>query len=318
MTSERLGERRSERRKVEATLEQDPDGVATRRRVRMFARSARQPLGAAGIAAVVMLVVVALVAFAVPLLPDYAPLKQNLSVRLAPPGVSWSHVLGTDELGRDILSRLSMAMRTSLEIVVAALALNIIVGVFLGMLAGLLGGLVETLIMGVADLQLSMPLVILVVTVVSIVGSTATSLAVVIGFSYWVGYGRVSRVIALSLREREFVLSATTEGAGTFWILRKHVLPQILPQIWIIGSFDLGALIILEASLSYLGLGIQPPLASLGGMIFDGQQYLAQDPWLCIIPGIMIFFVVGGVQLLSSHFTSEAGQGRSLTLQTGV
>jgi peptide/nickel transport system permease protein len=265
-----------------------------------------------------MLVVVVLVAVAVPLLPDYAPLRQNLTLRLLPPGSSWSHVLGTDELGRDILSRLSMAMRTSLEIVVAALLLNIVVGVLLGMLAGLLGGVVESVIMGLADLQLSMPLVILVVTVVSIVGSTATSLAVVIGFSYWVGYGRVSRVIALSLREREFVLSATTEGAGTLWILRKHVLPQILPQIWIIGSFDLGALIILEASLSYLGLGIQPPLASLGGMIFDGQQYLAQDSWLCIIPGIMIFFVVGGVQLLSSHFTSEGVQGRTLTLQTGV
>ncbi len=316
--SQRMAQLRRASSRGAAADEPSVDVVTARRFGGRLARRRRNPLGAAGVAAIVMLVVVLLVAFAVPLLPNYAPMKQNLAERLMAPGTNWSHILGTDELGRDILSRLSMGMRTSLEIVVAALALNIIVGVFLGMLAGLLGGIVETLIMGVADLQLSMPLVILVVTVVSIVGSTATSLAVVIGFSYWVGYGRVSRVIALSLREREFVLSATTEGAGTFWILRKHVLPQILPQIWIIGSFDLGALIILEASLSYLGLGIQPPLASLGGMIFDGQQYLAQDSWLCIIPGIMIFFVVGGVQLLSSHFTSEAGQGRSLTLQTGV
>jgi peptide/nickel transport system permease protein len=178
------------------------------------------------------------------------------------------------------------------------------------MMAGLGGGILETLIMGFADFQLSVPLLILIVTVIAVLGSSPTKLAVVIGISYWVGYARISRVIALSLREREFVLASRTQGAGAVWIMRKHILPSIIPQLWIVGSFNVGALVIVEASLSYLGLGVQAPQASLGGMIFDGQAYLTQDSWLCIIPGIVIFMIVAGVQIASTQFTDEGAPHR--------
>ncbi|MDF2119461.1 ABC transporter permease [Roseiarcaceae bacterium H3SJ34-1] len=257
---------------------------------------------AALLAAVLLLIVL------VPLLPGYDPYTQNLAVSLAAPFENIdgrTYILGTDTLGRDLLSRAALAGRVSLLIGLSAVIISLVVGVFLGLVAGFFRGFVESVVMGLADLQLSIPRVLLLIAVAAIVGPSVVNLTVLLGLTSWVVYGRVARAMALSLREREFVLSAVTQGASATWNIRKHLLPNVLPQMLIVGSFELGQIIVFEASLSYLGLGIQPPLPSWGMMISEGQQYLEIDPWIALLPGIAIFMLVTGVQILSQAFTSE-------------
>src|SRR6476646_10192293 len=159
--------------------------------------------------------------------------------------------------------------------------------------------------MGFADLQLSIPRVLLLIAVTAMLGSTVVNLMILLGLTSWVAYGRVARAMSLSLREREFVLSAITQGATPAWNIRKHLLPNVLPQMLIVGSFELGQIIVLESALSYLGLGVQPPLASWGLMVSDGQTYLELDPWLSVLPSIALFLLVAGIQILSQSFTLE-------------
>jgi peptide/nickel transport system permease protein len=136
-----------------------------------------------------------------------------------------------------------------------------------------------------------------------------------LGLTSWVAYGRVARALSLSLREREFVLSAITQGATPAWNIRKHLLPNVLPQMVIVGSFELGQIIVLEAALSYLGLGIQPPLPSWGLMISEGQSYLEINPWLTVIPGLALFMLVAGVQFLTRSLTTEGEEERDIAVR---
>jgi peptide/nickel transport system permease protein len=245
-----------------------------------------------------------------PLLPGFDPFGQDLDHGMARPFQSWAHPLGTDILGRDMVDRLALAGRTSSLIAILALSLNVATGVLLGLVAGYFKGPIEAVIMGLADLQISIPVMMLLVMVVAVIGSSAVTLTLVLGLSYWIGYGRVARVIAVSLRDREFVLSAQTQGASAWWTIRKHLLPQVIPQVAIMASFDLGVLVILEAGLSYLGLGVRPPMPSWGGMIAEGQDFMQIDPWLCVFPGAAISILVGGVQLLSQRVSGETGVDR--------
>lgn len=254
-----------------------------------------------------MLAVTAALLVIVPFLPIYEPYMQDLSQSLLPPFQDWAHPLGTDPIGRDTLSRLSLAGRTSVAIAVPALLLNISVGVTLGLVAGYSGGKYNTVIMGLGDLQLSIPTLVLLIMIVAVVGSSETTLVFVLGLTYWVGYGRVSRVVALSLKQREFVQASITFGGSSPWIIRKHLFPQLIPQLAILASFDLGVLIILEASLSYLGLGVKPPKPSWGSMINEGQAFVDRDIWLVVFPSLAIFVLVAGMQILSQQFTGERG-----------
>ena len=136
-----------------------------------------------------------------------------------------------------------------------------------------------------------------------------------LGLTSWVAYGRVARALSLSLREREFVLSAITQGATPAWNIRKHLLPNVLPQMVIVGSFELGQMIVLEAALSYLGLGIQPPLPSWGLMISEGQSYLEINPWLTVIPGLALFMLVAGVQFFTRSLTTEGEEERDIAVR---
>lgn len=256
------------------------------------------------VAAVMLFLIFALVAI-FPFTPQYDAFTQDLSNARIPPFEDSSHLLGTDTLGRDMASRLSLATRTSLLVVGGALALNVVIGVILGLTAGYFGGWAETTIMGLADFQLSFPLMILLVTIIAVIGPSTVALAVILGLAHWMGYGRVARALALSLRRREYVLAALTHGASSTWILRKHLLPQVVAPTAIMASFDLGVLVVLESSLSYLGLGVQPPTPSLGGMIQDGQRFLQTEAWAALLPGIVLFLLVAGVQILSQRFTSE-------------
>lgn len=247
---------------------------------------------------------------AVPLLPSYDPYTQNLAGSLVPIGGNSMdgkfYALGTDTLGRDILSRLALAGQVSILIGLGAVVVSLVIGVTLGLIAGYFRGLVETIIMGLADLQLSIPRVLLLIAVTAIVGPSVTNLALLLGLTSWVAYGRVARGMALSLREREFVLAARTQGATASWNIRKHLLPNVLPQMLIVGSYEFGQIIVMEASLSYLGLGVQPPLPSWGMMVSEGQTYLALAPSLSMLPSLMLFMLVAGLQFLSQSFTSES------------
>jgi peptide/nickel transport system permease protein len=259
--------------------------------------------------ALLLLFGVFILVVAVPFLPNYDPYSQNLASGLLPPGglslEGRIYLLGSDTLGRDVLSRLALAGRISLFIGFSAVLMSLVIGVFLGLVAGFFRGWTENIIMGVADLQLSIPRVLLLIAVAAILGSSVFKLAILLGLTSWVVYGRVARAMALSLREREFVLSAKTQGATATWNIRKHLLPNVLPQMMIVGSYELGQIIVLEASLSYLGLGVQAPLSSWGLMVSEGQTYLELDPWLSVLPSIALFMLVAGVQILSQSFTAE-------------
>ncbi|MGC1957177.1 MAG: ABC transporter permease [Pseudolabrys sp.] len=269
--------------------------------------------------AIAMLVAVVLLVTIIPWLPDYAPYTQDLASSLLPPFDRLDNgqlsIFGTDKLGRDILSRLALAGRVSLFIGLSAVAVSMVIGVILGLVAGYFRGWTETIIMGFADLQLSVPRVLLLIAVTAILGSTVFNLTILLGLTSWVAYGRVARALSLSLREREFVLSAITQGATPAWNIRKHLLPNVLPQMVIVGSFELGQIIVLEAALSYLGLGIQPPLPSWGLMISEGQSYLEINPWLTVIPGLALFMLVAGVQFLTRSLTTEGEEERDIAVR---
>lgn len=259
--------------------------------------------------AIGLLALVAVLVIVIPLLPGYDPYSQNLGGSLLPIASSSFdgrfYLLGTDTLGRDMLSRLALAGQVSALIGLGAVSVSLVVGVTLGLIAGYFRGPVEVVIMGLADLQLSIPRVLLLIAVTAIIGPSVVNLAVILGLSSWVAYGRVARGMTLSLREREFILSARTQGATATWNIRQHLLPNVLPQMLIVGSYEFGMIIVLEASLSYLGLGVQPPLPSWGMMVSEGQNYLALAPQLAILPSIALFILVAGFQFLSQTLTKE-------------
>jgi peptide/nickel transport system permease protein len=259
------------------------------------------------VVSIVMLATVLATVIVFPFLPGFDPFHQELSNAMVPPFRDAAHLLGTDPLGRDVLSRLALAGRISLLIVVAVVAINLVIGVVLGLIAGYFGGPLDNVVMGVADVQLAMPFVLLLIAVSAVIGPSTALMIVMLGITFWVGYGRVARGLAMSLREREFVLAPITQGAGSLWILRKHLLPAVIPQLAIIASFDVGLIVIAQASLDFLGLGVQPPTPTWGGMIAEGQKYLQVNPWLCVVPGVVMFLLIGGVQFLSQQFTAESG-----------
>lgn len=244
----------------------------------------------------------------VPFLPGYDPYAQDIMSSLLPPlseEMGRTYLLGTDFLGRDLLSRLALAGQVSLMIAVGAVAISLVLGTVLGLMAGYFRGWVESVIMGVADVQLAIPKVLLLIAVSALFGANLWQLIIIIGLSGWVVYARVARAIALSLREREFVLAARTMGASTSWNIRKHLVPNVTSQMLILGSYEMSQIILLEASLSYLGLGVQAPMPSWGMMIFEGQNDLAFAPWLSIFPGIALFMLVIVIQIFSQLFTTE-------------
>ena len=266
--------------------------------------------------ALVLLTGVALLVAIVPLLPGYDPYTQDLGGSLLYPFEVLEgkrSILGTDKLGRDVLSRIALAGQVSIVIGLSAVTISMFLGVMLGLIAGYFRGWTESLIMGLADLQLSIPRVLLLIAVTAIIGSTVFNLTLLLGLTSWVAYGRVARAMSLTLREREFVLSAITQGASPTWNIRKHLLPNVLPQMLIVGTYELGAIITLEAALSYLGLGVQPPLPSWGLMISEGQSYLELNPWLSVLPGTALFMLIAGVQFLSQAFTSEGAEDRRVS-----
>lgn len=226
-----------------------------------------------------------------------AAYNQNLIVELDRPGTH-GHLLGTDELGRDVLARIMVAVRISLEIGAASVLLAGTFGVLVGMVAGFVGGWIDDVIMRICDSVLAIPIVLLALSVLAVVGGGIRNLIFVIAFTQWMTYARTARAETLALRNQDFVRAAHALGARRSRILRRNILPHLLPSATTLATLNVSVAILLEAGLSYLGLGVQPPDPSLGSMLADGRQYLYVASWLSIYPGIALLVLVLAINLL--------------------
>jgi peptide/nickel transport system permease protein len=246
-----------------------------------------------------------------------AAYTQNLIERLDRPGTS-GHLLGTDTLGRDVLARIMVAVRISLEIGAAAVAIAGTVGVALGMVAGYFGGWVDDILMRITDSVLAIPIVLLALSVLAVVGGGIRNLILVIAFTQWMTYARTARAETLALREQDFVRAARAIGARSGRILRRHVLPHLLPSAIALATLNVSVAILLEAGLSYLGLGVQPPDPSLGSMLSEGRQYIFAANWLAIYPGLALLLLVLAINLLGdglSAFLDPRARGRAAEIK---
>lgn len=250
------------------------------------------------------LVVVALVfgaAFGAPWLTAYDPTEQDITNRLKPPGSpdpsGRMHLLGTDHLGRDLLARVIFGARPALMVGFAAVAISGILGMVVGLVSGYFGGRTDDVFMRLADIQLAFPFILLAIAVIGVLGPSLPVIIVVIGVSSWVVYARVVRGSVLSLREREFVQAAQALGSGDGRILLHHILPNALTPWLVVATLDMARVIVIESALSFLGLGVQPPTPTWGGMLADGRVYISTAWWLATFPGLAILVTVLGINL---------------------
>ncbi len=248
-----------------------------------------------GVAALVACALV-LIALFPGLFAPYDPSAISLSDTLKAP--SAAHWFGTDQLGRDLLSRVIWGSRVSLFVAFCAVFLAGIGGGLFGVAAGYLGGLIDSVAMRLADIQLALPAVILALVLVGAIGFSMFNLIVVLSLANWARFARVTRSEALTLRQRDFVLLSRLAGASRLRIMVKHIVPNVANTFIVLATLDIGIIIILEATLSFLGLGVQPPTPSWGSMIADGRGYLETAWWICGIPGLVLMVAVLSANLL--------------------
>ncbi len=242
---------------------------------------------------VIVMIVFALFA---PYIAPCDPIKGNLSVRLKPPvwmeQGSEKHLLGTDHLGRDILSRIIYGARISLLVGLISSLMGATFGMTLGMLGGYFRGRVDTVITKIIDIQLAFPFLLFAITVIAVLGPSLHNLLVVLAISGWVTYARIVRGQTLSLREKEFMEAARAIGCHPVRVLLNHLLPNVISYILVIMTIEIGRIIVLESTLSFLGLGVQPPTPSWGMALADGKEYLITAWWMATFPGVAIMIVV--------------------------
>jgi peptide/nickel transport system permease protein len=254
------------------------------------------------VAALLVLAVVTVVAAFGPWLAPFDPARQSIGSRLAEPlsavqGVT--HWLGSDVLGRDVLSRLLYGARISLLVGLAAIAVGGVIGIVAGLLAGYCGGWVDDLTMRLADMQLAFPFILLAIMFLVVLGPGVGNLILVLGIGQWVTYARVVRAETLSLREKEFVEAARALGDGTPSILFRTILPNIVAPLTVIASFNVASVILTEASLSFLGLGVPPSVPTWGSMLAESRDtLLANKWWLAVFPGLAIMLTVLSFNIL--------------------
>lgn len=261
---------------------------------RRFRAFLRHRLGTLGLVIVVVFILAALFA---PQIAPYDPTTQRIATaRLVPPSAEFW--FGTDELGRDLFSRIVYGARISMRIGLIAEGISLLIGIVLGSIAGFFGGWVDNLIMRVADVFFAIPGLLFLIVVVAIFGSGATTIFLALGLISWPGEARLMRSEVLRLREREYVTAARALGLRNIGIIARHVLPNALASMIVIGSLGVAGAILSEAALSFLGLGIQEPLASWGTMINRGQQFIFNAWWYSVFPGAVIMLVVLGFNFL--------------------
>jgi peptide/nickel transport system permease protein len=276
-----------------------PRPFAEREWVRVMTRLVRRRTALFGLIVVLAVLVAAVFASFV---SPFDPLAQDIGQRLKEPG--WQdpqgriHPLGTDHLGRDILSRIIHGSRIALSVGLAAVAISGVLGMAVGLVSGYFGGRVDDFFMRLADIQLAFPFILLAIAVIGVLGPSLRNIIIVIGVSSWVVYARVVRGEVLSIREREFVQAAVALGSRDYRVLVRHVLPNAFTPWLVVATLDMARVIVIESALSFLGLGVQPPTPTWGGMLADGRVYLSTAWWLATFPGLAILVTVLGINLL--------------------
>jgi len=251
-----------------------------------------------------LVIVVALVICALfaPLLSPHSPLEGSLGDRLVAPvgmeGAKPGHPLGTDRLGRDTLSRLLYGARISLSVSVLGITLTGTLGSFIGLLAGFLGGWTETLLMRLVDISLSLPGILIAVLLSVVFEPSFTNVIIVVVFLLWPSYARLVRGETLGLKQQDFVALARVAGCSNLTIMFRHIVPNLVPSILVLATLHVGYVIVLEAALSFLGVGIPPPTPSWGVMVADGRGLIEQAWWVSILPGIAILVTVLSLNIL--------------------
>jgi peptide/nickel transport system permease protein len=267
--------------------------------VTLSARLRREASAVAGL--IVIAATVAVAVFA-PVLSPADPTKNQLLDRLTPPmwsaGGTARHPLGTDTLGRDVTSRLLYGARVSLVVGLSAVAIAGVVGVALGLVAGYYRGWLDDVLMRVGDVQLAFPVLVLAIALLAVVGASLLNVVLVLGVTGWVTYARIVRGETLSLNAREFVEAARAMGAPDGHVIWRHIVPNVLPPVTVVATFSVARVVIAEASLSFLGLGIPPPAPSWGAMLDEGRNYITTGWWLALFPGLAILLLVLGINLV--------------------
>lgn len=260
--------------------------------------------------AAVLAGVLILVALLAPLLSPFDPLTQSLISRLRPPlgfdRYKDGFYLGSDELGRDVLSRTMYGLRLTLGLAVVGACIGLLIGGTLGLLAGMRRGWVEDLTMGAVDIQIAVPFTLIALLILSIFGSSLTVMICVLGIAGWEQYARIVRAEVRKITELPFIEAARASGAGPRYIALTHVLPNIISPLVVQFTLSLSNIVILESTLSFLGLGVQPPTATLGSMVGYGRDYMPNAPWMVIAPAVAILLLTFSVQTLGDWLRDRA------------
>lgn len=244
----------------------------------------------------------AVVAFFAPHVAPHDPRAQTLLARNLPPaftpGGTSEYLLGTDQLGRDVLSRIVFGLRVSLGIAAVGTLIGLVLGTALGLLSGLAGGWLDHVVMMLIDVQIAVPFILIALLAVAVFGSSLTVLIVVVGLAGWETYARLVRGQVLATRELPFVEASRALGASGARVALHHVLPNIASPIIVLGTLNFSSIVLLESALSFLGIGVQPPTASLGSMVGAGRDYMASAWWIVAVPSVFVFLLTLVVSLL--------------------
>lgn len=267
-----------------------------------------KPVHKLGLVSTVLIILIAL--FAPWIAPQHYA-DQRLPHVLKPPG--WTdgevrYLLGTDHMGRDLLSRMIYGSRISLMVAAGAVFVSGVVGTSLGMISGFFGGRVDNLIMRLVDVQLSFPYILLTVAILTVLGHAIIYVVLVLGFISWVQYARVARGSTLAIKEQDFVEAARSTGASNLRIVFRHILPNVLPELVVVATVSVSAMILAEAAISYLGFGIRPPLPAWGSMMSEGRAYFTIAWWYAVFPGLAILVTVMSINLLGDGLLRYRGR----------
>ncbi|MCP4103989.1 MAG: ABC transporter permease [Desulfobacteraceae bacterium] len=250
----------------------------------------------------IMICVILLTSACFPLFYSTDPLKQDLLARFTPPvwqeGGTWKYPLGTDNLGRDVLARILHGSRVSLVVGCLSVLLAELTGIILGLISGYYGGRTDSIIMRIADIFMAYPFMLLTISIIAVLGNSIFNLILVLGLSDWVTYARTVRGSVLSLKEKEFVKAARSLGTRNVTIIRRHVLPNVLSPLLVLGTVRVANIIIWESGLSFLGMGVPPPRPTWGRMLAEGRVYIADSWWLVTLPGLAIMLTILSINLL--------------------
>ncbi|MGQ7278873.1 ABC transporter permease [Brevibacillus thermoruber] len=265
---------------------------------RTYRKFVKNPVGIIGLAMVLM---ITLMSIAAPLMTSHDPIDVHLEKKLQPPvwqeGGSWEHWLGTDEVGRDVWARLVYGSRISLAVGFFAVVISLVLGTALGMLAGYFRGKTDFAISTVIDIMMAFPFILLALATIAVMGPSLLNMILVLGLTDWTQYARLVRSEVINLREQEFIQAGYALGSRHWRIIWKHLLPNCLPSVIVLATLAMARAILMESSLSFLGLGVSSPTPSWGFMMSTGRPYIATAWWLATLPGIAILITVLGINL---------------------